>query len=125
MRDQVATLILAGHETTAVALFWALVLLAQAPDEQRWLAEEAGSVRLDAETAFSALPNLPRARSGHRPVLHDDDARRPVDGGGHCCRKIGHDAQRYARSVSQASPPARWRRKTVLSHAAGKWPRAV
>ena len=63
LRDQVATLILAGHETTAVALFWALVMLAQAPEAQRWLADEAASVRLDAETAFSALPNLPRARS--------------------------------------------------------------
>ena len=32
LRDQVATLILAGHETTAVTLFWAVIMLAQAPD---------------------------------------------------------------------------------------------
>ena len=32
LRDQVATLILAGHETTAVTLFWALIMLAEAPD---------------------------------------------------------------------------------------------
>ena len=38
LRDQVATLILAGHETTAVSLFWSLNLLAQAPDEQQKLA---------------------------------------------------------------------------------------
>lgn len=38
LRDQVATLILAGHETTAVSLFWALTLLAQARDEQDKLA---------------------------------------------------------------------------------------
>ncbi len=38
LRDQVATLILAGHETTAVTLFWALTLLARVPDTQNALA---------------------------------------------------------------------------------------
>jgi cytochrome P450 len=33
--DQVATMIIAGHETTAVTLFWSLYLLAHAPDWQR------------------------------------------------------------------------------------------
>ena len=41
VRDQVATMILAGHETTAVTLFWALYLLARAPDVQDRVAEEA------------------------------------------------------------------------------------
>ena len=40
LRDQVATLILAGHETTAVSLFWALTLLAQDKEEQEKLAED-------------------------------------------------------------------------------------
>ncbi len=40
LRDQVATLILAGHETTAVALFWALTLLAQDRNEQQKLADD-------------------------------------------------------------------------------------
>ena len=40
--DQVATMILAGHETTATALFWALYLLALDPDSQTLLALEAG-----------------------------------------------------------------------------------
>lgn len=40
LRDQVATLILAGHETTAVSVFWALSLLAQDPDEQQKLADD-------------------------------------------------------------------------------------
>ena len=31
LRDQIATMILAGHETTAVTLFWSLLLLAGAP----------------------------------------------------------------------------------------------
>ncbi len=42
--DEVATMILAGHETTATALFWALYLLALDPDTQEELAREAGGV---------------------------------------------------------------------------------
>jgi cytochrome P450 len=38
--DQVATMILAGHETTATALFWALYLLALDPVTQNQLAAE-------------------------------------------------------------------------------------
>ncbi len=33
LRDQISTLIVAGHETTALALFWSLYLLANAPAE--------------------------------------------------------------------------------------------
>ena len=39
--DEVATMILAGHETTATALFWALYLLALDPDTQDQVAAEA------------------------------------------------------------------------------------
>jgi unspecific monooxygenase len=39
--DQVATMILAGHETTATALFWSLYLLALDPATQEELAREA------------------------------------------------------------------------------------
>ena len=39
--DQVATMILAGHETTATALFWALYLLALDPVTQEEVAKEA------------------------------------------------------------------------------------
>src|SRR4051794_28596342 len=38
--DQIATMILAGHETTATALFWALYLLALDPGTQEQLANE-------------------------------------------------------------------------------------
>jgi unspecific monooxygenase len=41
--DQVATMILAGHETTATALFWSLYLLAQAPTVQDEVAREAAA----------------------------------------------------------------------------------
>lgn len=54
LRDQVATLILAGHETTAVTLFWAIIMLAEAQDEQNWLAEEASQVKISPD-AIQAL----------------------------------------------------------------------
>jgi cytochrome P450 len=63
LRDQVATLILAGHETTAVTLFWALIMLAQAPDEQAWLAEEAAGATLEPDTAYATSATLPRTRA--------------------------------------------------------------
>ncbi len=63
LRDQVATLILAGHETTAVALFWSMVLLAQAPDVQRWLAEETTQVAVTQDKAMPAMAQLPRTRA--------------------------------------------------------------
>jgi cytochrome P450 len=42
--DQVSTMILAGHETTAVALFWALYILSLDPATQETVAQEASSV---------------------------------------------------------------------------------
>jgi cytochrome P450 len=63
MRDQIATMILAGHETTAVTLFWSLVLLSGAPDEQQSLAEEVRQVEVTPETAMDVLPRLVRTRA--------------------------------------------------------------
>jgi len=54
--DQVATMILAGHETTALALFWSLALLAQSPDWQDRVAAEAAGTDLHAPDAAAALP---------------------------------------------------------------------
>ena len=63
LRDQVATMILAGHETTAVTLFWSLVLLAGAPDEQARLAAEVRDIAITPETATDVLPRLVRTRA--------------------------------------------------------------
>ncbi|MCW1995141.1 cytochrome P450 [Bradyrhizobium diazoefficiens] len=46
--DEVATMILAGHETTATALFWALYLLALDPDTQEEVASETRGEHLDS-----------------------------------------------------------------------------
>jgi cytochrome P450 len=63
LRDQVATLILAGHETTAVTLFWALTLLAQAPDEQARLADEVREAALGPDQAFATVASLVRTKA--------------------------------------------------------------
>ncbi|MBS0562436.1 MAG: cytochrome P450 [Proteobacteria bacterium] len=63
LRDQVATLILAGHETTAVTLFWALTLLAQAPAEQEALAAEASALSFAEDDAAATLGKLVRTRA--------------------------------------------------------------
>jgi unspecific monooxygenase len=42
--DEVATMILAGHETTGTALFWALYLLALDPATQEEVAEEVHAI---------------------------------------------------------------------------------
>jgi cytochrome P450 len=48
-------MILAGHETTSLTLFWSLVLLAQAPGWQEALATEAAANVPAAEAAGNAL----------------------------------------------------------------------
>ncbi len=55
LRDQVATLLLAGHETTAVTLYWACLMLANAGDVQDWMAEEVSDVDLTADGVAGRL----------------------------------------------------------------------
>ena len=53
--DEVATMILAGHETTATALFWSLYLLALDPVAQEQLAAEARQAPANAEPDLDRL----------------------------------------------------------------------
>ena len=53
IRDEVMTLFLAGHETTALTLTWALYLLARNPAVQATLRQE-----LHAQLAVGALPTI-------------------------------------------------------------------
>ncbi len=61
--DQVATMILAGHETTALTLFWSLCLLAQSPSWQAKVADEAAANPYSAATASAMLGRLPATRA--------------------------------------------------------------
>jgi cytochrome P450 len=63
LRDQIATMILAGHETTAVTLFWSLVLLAGAPGEQQRVADEARGIEITPDNAMAMMPHLVRTRA--------------------------------------------------------------
>jgi len=59
LRDEVMTFLLAGHETTALALSWTWHLLGQNPEAEQKLHEELDRV-LDGRTPeFSDLPKLP------------------------------------------------------------------
>jgi unspecific monooxygenase len=53
--DEVATMILAGHETTATALFWSLYLLALDPATQHEVAAEAKGSSADAVADIERL----------------------------------------------------------------------
>lgn len=61
--DQIATIVVAGHETTAAALFWSLTLLAQHPEVQERIAAEAGDFDLGPEGAAAAVPHLVETRA--------------------------------------------------------------
>ena len=63
LADQVATMISAGHATTALALFWALYLVASAPSVQQRITEEAAPLELGPEGAADALGRLVYTRA--------------------------------------------------------------
>ena len=67
LRDELVTLFLAGHETTAISLAWTFHLLAQNPDAQAKLHAEVDTVlgtgfTARAAAAFEDLERLPYAR---------------------------------------------------------------
>ena len=59
LREEVMTLFLAGHETTANALTWTWYLLAQNPEAERVLAAELSSVLAGRAPTMADLPRLP------------------------------------------------------------------
>jgi cytochrome P450 len=58
LRDEVMTLFLAGHETTALALTWALHLIAEAPRAQDALEAELDGVLAERQPQTADLPRL-------------------------------------------------------------------
>jgi cytochrome P450 len=69
VRDQALTLLIAGHETTAVALTWTWYCLAQHPEVEATLHRELATV-LDGRVPTAAdLPHLPYTRQVFTEVL--------------------------------------------------------
>jgi cytochrome P450 len=62
VRDEVMTLVLAGHETTANALAWAFWHLSQQPDEAAWLRAELDQLP-DRRLGWGDLSALPRTHA--------------------------------------------------------------
>jgi cytochrome P450 len=58
LRDEVLTLILAGHETTATALSWTWYLLSRNPEAERKLHAEVDEVLGGRPASVADLPNL-------------------------------------------------------------------
>jgi cytochrome P450 len=58
LRDELVTLVVAGHETTAVALSWTFYLLSQHPEVEAKMVEELESVLGDRAPTTADLPRL-------------------------------------------------------------------
>ncbi|XXX68609.1 cytochrome P450 [Sorangium sp. So ce128] len=61
LRDEAVSMFLAGHETTSVALAWALHFLVENPDLLQALAAEVDAALGDRRPAFADVPRLPLA----------------------------------------------------------------
>jgi cytochrome P450 len=62
LRDEVMTILLAGHETTAVALSWAFYLLSNHPEVRRQLRAELSTVLAGRTPTVDDLPRLTYTR---------------------------------------------------------------
>lgn len=62
LRDQVLSIILSGHETTAIALGWVFALLSRNPDAARRLTEEVDRVLEGRPPSYADLKSLPYCR---------------------------------------------------------------
>jgi cytochrome P450 len=67
--DQIAVMFLAGHETSASALAWALYLIAMRPDIQERMHEEAVSALADRRPEFADMRRLKLTRDVFRETL--------------------------------------------------------
>lgn len=104
LRDNVMSLILAGHETTASQLSWAFQLLAHNPRVQRRLIDEINDEEAGEEYLNATIQEVLR----HRPVFLfaiPREVKRPIEIGGHryeppvhllaCIYLLHHDPEVY------------------------------
>lgn len=95
LRNEAATLFLAGHETTATTLAWAWFLLSQAPEAASRLAAEADAALAGRAAGHADLPALPFTRAVVEETLRlyppipllARQADRAIEIGGHRVRR--------------------------------------
>ena len=63
LRDEVMTLVLAGHETTANALAWTWLELSRNDAVRRWVTQEWDAIDQAAVLTIEDVPDLPRTRA--------------------------------------------------------------
>ena len=63
LREQIKTFLSAGHESSALTLVWAFLLLARSPNVEATLLQELETTLPDRPPAYSDLPNLPYTRA--------------------------------------------------------------
>jgi unspecific monooxygenase len=134
LRDEVSTMIIAGHETTATTLFWCCTIAALRPEHQRRIAEEAARLDLSAEGAAGAIKSLVFTRAFVDEALRlyppaflivrqaigpDEIAGRPIKPGTavsispwvlHRHRRLWNDPEEFdpGRFMEGAEPPPRF-----------------
>lgn len=67
LRDDLMTLLIAGHETTAAALTWGFYSLAQAPEALKQLREEVDKVVGDRRPTWDDIKQMPFLRNVRPP----------------------------------------------------------
>jgi cytochrome P450 len=124
IRDELMTMFLAGHETTAVALSWTLHLLSMHPRVESVLRDEISRIDFSSATVQHQIASLPYTRA----VLQESmrlyppvwtigrEAKSPVEIGGHTlpsgaqvwiCQWIVHHDSRFFPSPDEFMPE-RW-----------------
>ena len=121
LRDEVMTLFLAGHETTALALTWTWYLLAQHPEEEGKLHEELRTLLRGQAPTTADLPRLrytemiieesmrlyPPAWGVGREAIRDCDHRVRAGNQLYLFQWIMHRDERYFESP-ESFKPGRW-----------------
>ena len=105
--DQVATMILAGHETTATALFWSLYLLALDPATQEELAAEVQGATVNGALDHRAAEIHPRGGRRDHAALSAGVPDRARRGRAGYHRRHAGEEERHRPDRAVAAAPAR------------------
>ena len=133
IRANIVTFILAGHETTANGLTWALYLLSQSPQWRERAEDEADSAYdPGASILFRELRGAAgRVRGGAAPLSAGGDALarghrgRRDPGGAHSRRNGGHDLALCAASSARPLGPSRRLRSGPIPRRAARAHRPI